>query len=71
MKSAAKIDRAVERALAGVHRALTRGDITDAQAQVVINDLARWSATEYSRLPQAQATDAILGLLLGKKEDPL
>jgi hypothetical protein len=42
-----------------------RGEINKAQLEMVMGDLARWSAEQYSRLPQAQAVDAIMGLLLG------
>ena len=68
--TAKRIDDRVQRSLDGVIRALARGDITEAQAEQVIGDIARWSAEQYARLPQAQATDAILSLLLGKDDPP-
>jgi hypothetical protein len=46
----------------------TGGEITEAQLELAMADLARWSAEQYARLPQAQAVDAIMGLLLGERK---
>jgi hypothetical protein len=54
--------------VASLHRAVERGEITEAQVEVVAQDLARSSVEHYQRLPQAQAMDAILGLLLGEQK---
>jgi hypothetical protein len=51
--------------LASLHRSLDRGEITEAQAEVVMNDFARWSIEHYSRLPRARA---IMGPLLGERK---
>jgi hypothetical protein len=66
--TAKQIDERVTRALAALHRSLDRGEINEAQLELVMADLARWSAEQYSRLPQAQAIDAITGLLLGERK---
>jgi hypothetical protein len=66
--TAQQIDDRVERVLASLHSALDRGEITEAQLELVMGDRARWSAEKYAKLPQAQAVDAIMGLLLGQKK---
>jgi hypothetical protein len=66
--TAQQIDDRVMRVLASLHRSLDRGEITEAQLEMVTGDLARWSAEQYARLPQAQAVDAIMGLLLGERK---
>jgi hypothetical protein len=66
--TAQQIDDRVMRTLASLHRSLDRGEITEAQLELVTGDLARWSAEQYARLPQAQAVDAIMGLLLGERK---
>jgi hypothetical protein len=58
----------VTRVLASLHRSFDRGEINEAQLEQVTGDLARWSAEQYARLPQAQAVDAIMGLLLGERK---
>jgi hypothetical protein len=66
--TAQQIDDRVTRVLASLHRSLDRGEINEAQLEQVTGDLARWSAEQYARLPQAQAVDAIMGLLLGERK---
>jgi len=66
--TAQQIDDRVTRVLASLHRSLDRGEINKAQLEQVTGDLARWSAEQYARLPQAQAVDAIMGLLLGERK---
>ena len=66
--TAQQIDDRVTRVLASLHRSFDRGEINDAQLDLVMSDLARWSAEEYAKLPQAQAVDAIMGLLLGDRK---
>jgi hypothetical protein len=66
--TAQQIDDRVMRVLASLHRSLDRGEINEAQLEQVTGDLARWSAEQYARLPQAQAVDAIMGLLLGERK---
>jgi hypothetical protein len=66
--TAQQIDDRVTRVLASLHRSHVRGEINDAQLDLVMSDLARWSAEEYAKLPQAQAVDAIMGLLLGDRK---
>jgi hypothetical protein len=46
----------------------TGGEINESQLELATSDLARWSAEQYARLPQAQAVDAIMGLLLGERK---
>jgi len=66
--TAKQIDDRVMRVLASLHRSVDRGEITEAQLELAMGDLARWSAEQYAKLPQAQAVDAIMGLLLGEKK---
>jgi hypothetical protein len=66
--TAQQIDDRVTRVLASLHRSFDRGEINEAQLEQVTGDLARWSAEQYARLPQAQAVDAIMGLLLGERK---
>jgi hypothetical protein len=63
-----QIDERVTRVLASLHRSFDRGEINEAQLELCANDLARWSVEHYSRLSQAQAVDAIMGLLLGERK---
>jgi hypothetical protein len=65
--TAQQIDDRVMRVLASLHRSVERGEITEAQLELASQDLARWSAEQYSQLPQAEAVDAIMGLLLGER----
>jgi hypothetical protein len=51
--TAQQIDDRVTGVLASLHRSLDRGEITEAQLEVVAADLARWSAEQYQKLPQA------------------
>jgi len=66
--TAQQIDDRVTRVLASLHRSFDRGEINEAQLEQVTGDLARWSAEQYARLPQVQAVDAIMGLLLGERK---
>jgi hypothetical protein len=66
--TAQQIDDRVMRVLASLHRSVERGEITEAQLELASQDLARWSAEQYSQLPQAEAVDAIMGLLLGERK---
>ena len=65
--TAKQIDDRVMRVLASLHRSVERGEITEAQLELASQDLARWSAEQYSQLPQAEAVNAIMGLLLGER----
>jgi hypothetical protein len=67
--TAKQIDDRITRVLASLHRSLDRGEITEAQLELVMSDLARWSVEQHSRLPQVQAVDAIMGLLLGGNDE--
>ena len=66
--TAKQIDDRVMRVLASLHRSVERGEITEAQLELASQDLARWSAEQYSQLPQAEAVNAIMGLLLGERK---
>ena len=66
--TAKQIEERCERAMAVYYRALQRGDITQKDFDGFMRDLAQWSVEKLSRLPQAQAVEQVMSLLLGERK---
>lgn len=65
--SAQQIEARVERMLAHLQRLLDAGEITPKDAELAMQDLARWSACQYAKLPQVQAIESVMNVLLGSR----
>jgi hypothetical protein len=66
--TAKQIEERCERTMVVYQRALQRGDITQQQFDDGLRDLARWSVEKISQLPQAQAVEQVMSLLLGERK---
>lgn len=65
--TAQQIDARVQRMLAHIERLVDAGEMTPADAEKAMRDLAQWSTAHYAKLPAAQAVDAIMTQLLGSR----
>ena len=63
--TAKQIDERCMRMLQHIERLLEAGEITEDVARAAVEDLAKWAATKTSRLPAAQAVEAVMTVLLG------
>lgn len=66
--TAAEIDRRVMGALNTFYRALERGDIDEDTCKDCIDALAKWSTSEYLKLPQVVAMETLMNVMFGRQQ---
>ena len=65
--TAKEIDERCTRMLLHMERLFEAGEITEKVYRDGLEDLAKWAAGKYSRLPTVQAIDAVMNALSGHK----